>query len=495
MSEDKTEIEVKYDDAVADAIAQNPFLSVIYQKKGFIEKFHAFDYENQIKAYQTLVKLASDSNENKQSRNDAFYKLERIMESIGLYMVEQQNCYLSKDERLIIRMDFYGSIDRIQAGERKRKLSVPYLELMNKPCRKRPKMRDYDFKSSPVWPLFARFKSFRKIENNLKRYLVKNKISPEILSIMNVRDFSDLIVHAFQTDDSQMKIEFQKPTTVRKKFVMDLAANHGDEIEKILASKGYDKRYIASMLNAMKCFGATKTEKLVITETHFTQRALNELKKHGIECKGYKKDDPISQELINRLIAEGHGIWIAAYDENGQRLKSCDFPSFEVHHKHAVSTSGDLFNTAAINYKDNLCLVLTDIHTHVLHGMDIIVDDKRDAYSRRTEFFDEDVAFMAGFEPNDKIYISYANTSSRRKKDKEDSLIHVLYDECMAKLYENQNAYEMRHKTPKQSKKSFDVDAVVKMVNQTYEKKPVTRQNLSVRHYALVKEIKGRRQR
>ena len=80
------------------------------------------------------------------------------------------------------------------------------------------------------------------------------------------------------------------------------------------------------------------------------------------------------------------GELIVARDENGKKIYGSQFPSFEVHHKRAVSTSGDLTNTASINYRDNLCLVLSDIHTHVLHGFDFISDSKRDSYSRRTEF-------------------------------------------------------------------------------------------------------------
>ena len=148
--------ELTEDTTDALGIKENPFLAVVYQKKGFVDKFHEFDYENQIKAYQTLAKLASNSNTNNESRSDAMYKLQRIMESIGLNLVEPQDCFLTKDERMIIRMDFYGTIDRMQAGERKRKLSEPYLDMMNTPLPKRPKKAEYDFSAAPMWPLFSK---------------------------------------------------------------------------------------------------------------------------------------------------------------------------------------------------------------------------------------------------------------------------------------------------------------------------------------------------
>ena len=469
-----------YDEALIQSeIEAEPFLSVIYQKKGFVEKFHTLDYDNQIKAYQTLVRLASVSNPNNHTRNDAYYRLEKIMPSIGLELIEKQDCFLSKDERLIIRMDFYGSIDRIQAGERKRKLSKPYLDLISKPLKKRSKMVDYDFTTAPMWPLFERFKSFRKIENDLKQYLVKNKINPKILSVMNIRDFSDLIVKTFQTDDSEMKIKFEKPVSVRKRFVMEIAERYGDQISKILQNKGYDERYVYAMIRAMQRFGATKTDKLVITETHFTDRALRELEKHKVDCKNYKIGDEIPQQLIDRLIDDKRGNLIVAYDSEGKRLYGSQFPSFEVHHKHAVSSGGNLSNIASINYKDNLCLVLTDIHMVVLHGMDIIEDNKRDAYSRRTEFIDDDVVFMAGFEKEDKIFHSYINSSAYKKHEKEDCRIYASYEQCLSKLMENQEKYFKLHETAEVAKKDFNVDEVVSKINQTYEirhgKKPQTR--------------------
>jgi len=488
----KTEYEKKKIEA---NIADDPFLAIIYSKKGYVEKFHTLEYEEQMKAYQTLAKLASDSNTNEESKFDAFKKLKHIMRSIGLEFVEKQDYYLSKDERMIIRMDFYGTIDRMKEGERKRKLSKPYLDLMANPLKKRPKMADYDFNTAPMWPLFARFKSFRRIEKNLKQYLVKNKVDPKILSLMNIRDFSDLIVQTFEKDNSDLKIEFQKPISVRKNFVKSIAEEHGDEIEAKLLAKGYDRRYILSMLNAMRRFGATKTDKLIITEINFTDRTLKELRKNKIECKGYKKGDPIPQDLIDYLIDNNKGDLIAAYDNEGHRLYGPEFPSFEVHHKHAVSSGGDLSNIASINYKDNLCLVLEDIHSFVLHGMDIVQDDKRDAYSRRTEFIDDDVIFMAGLEQTDQIHCSYINTSGRKKHEKEDSRIHVSYNECLAKLEQNQENYMSHHMIQKRNKKVFDVDAVVAMVNESYNKKGrkrrAPRKNGKGKYSVPMKMLKG----
>ena len=480
-------------------IEKNLVNDVLYAKKGFVEKFHMLNFQQQLNVYQELIKYSQSTDSDDRCPTDASDKLDRIMESIGLYIVDRQDCFLSKEERLIIRMDFYGTIDRItQESERKRKLSKPYMDLIEKPIRKRPKMADYDFQSAPMWPLFTRFKSFRSIEKNLKRYLVINKINPQILSIMTVRDFSDLIARAFESTPEKLQLEdiksvhqmsekvkkyfaanhidpeglsafhdtvvskilktkyspgikipFEKPVSVRKRFVMSFIEEHEHEISDILLNQGYDKSYVSSIINAMKKYGATKTEKLVITETHFTDQILKDFTKAKINCKDFKTGDPIPQILIDYLILADRGDLVAARGTTGQKLCSSDFPSFEVHHKHAVSSSGDLSNIASINYKDNLCLVFTEIHNFILHGMDSISDNKRDAYSRLTEFQAEDIAFMGGFEQDKQIFCAYFDMPSRRKNDKEDSKNYTTYEGCLNRLEENQMQYE------KQSKQAY----------------------------------------
>ena len=513
-------------------VAASDVLSVVYDDVSFVSTFHNLDYESQIATYQVLTQLSKPSNPDEESQTDALYKLKRIAQSIGLEFVEQQDCYLSKDERHIIRVDFYGSVDCLKEGERKRKLSKPYMELMASPLKKRCKMEDYDFSTAPMWPLFARFSSFRKIEKKLKQYLVKNKIDPKILSLMDVRDFSDLIYNTFKKSAKDRKLEtlrnlqkpkknlksylisrkinpeilstldekickdliilpgdeeifeakanFEKPISVRKRFVINIAERYGDQIAESLLSKGYDKRYVFAMLNAMKKYGATKTEKLVVTETHFTDRIIKDLKKLKINC--FKKGEEIPQVLIDYLIESGYGNLIAARDENDQKLFSSDFPSFEVHHKHAVSKSGDLTNIASINYAENLCLVFDKIHTHVLHGMDIIVsDNRRDAYSRRTEFMDDDIIIMSGLNRTDQTFYTFSNGCAQEKRQKQDSATTASYDKCLEQLIKNHSAYNTKTiYTP--TKKGIDINSVVNYIHKTYKQRPIILKMLKKRH-------------
>ena len=519
--------------AVSDInVEESAVLSVVYDDVSFVSTFHNLSYENQIATYQVLVQLSRPTNQDDESRNDAMFKLERIAKSIGLEFTEKQDCFLSKDERHIIRMDFYGSIDRLKESEQKRKLSKPYLELMAAPLKKHHKTAEYDFTSAPMWPLFARFKSFRKIEKRLKQYLVGHKIDPRILSLMDVRDFSDLIAKTFQksmkqvkqekiksflksernlrsylvdnhinpdvfaelnakiqkdltvlpedTNIFEMKVHFEEPISVRKQFVHAIVDRYEEEIKESLLTKGYDKRYVLSMLNAMKKYGATKTEKLVITETHFTDRIIKDLKKFKINC--FKKGEPIPQAFVDYLIEGGQGDLIAARDEEGRKILAADFPSFEVHHKHAVSGSGDLSNIASINYPDNLCLVFEKIHAHVLHGMDIILSDKRrDSYSRRTEFINDDIILMAGLNKEDQHSYSFVNRSAYKKRQKQDSTKYALYAECYAELLKNQSAYKSPNVMPS-TKKELDVNSVVDYISKTYKQRKAILKMIKKRH-------------
>ena len=519
--------------AVSDINAEeSAVLSVVYDDVSFVSTFHSLSYENQIAAYQVLVQLSRPSNHDNESRNDALFKLERIAQSIGLEFTEKQDCFLSKDERHIIRMDFYGAIDRLKESEQKRKLSKPYMELMSTPLKKRHRTEDYDFASAPMWPLFARFNSFRKIEKKLKQYLVKKRIDPKILSLMDVRDFSDLISKTFQKSLKQVKLEklksflksemhlrsylvdhhinpdvfaglslkihkdlatlpddenvfemkahFEEPISVRKNFVRAIVDRYGEEIKENMLAKGYDKRYVLSVLSAMKKYGATKTEKLVITETHFTDRIIKDLKKFKINC--FKKGEPIPQVLVDYLIEGGQGDLIAARNEEGQKILAADFPSFEVHHKHAVSGSGDLSNIASINYPDNLCLVFEKIHTHVLHGMDIIVSEKqRDSYSRRTEFINDDVIIMAGLNKEDQLSYSFTDSNGYKKRQKQDSANYASYAECYAELLKNQSTYKPTDVvTP--TKKEFDINSVVSYISKTYKQRKAILKIIKKRH-------------
>ena len=143
----------------------------------------------------------------------------------------------------------------------------------------------HDFDQAPSWQIFRQFASFRKLEPEIRSYLRKEQINPDILSLMGVRDFSDLIFRAFKKDDKQTKVFFSENGTPRNNYVKALAHKFGNRIADILRAESLDERYIRSLLNAMKMFGKTDAEKLIIMEINFTPRVLSDLKQAMKRCR------------------------------------------------------------------------------------------------------------------------------------------------------------------------------------------------------------------
>ena len=453
-------VEAKEEKDIEREIAQKPYLEVIYDDVNFVEVFHRLPLEDALKAYEMLIALSKEKNPNKDSRADAANKLNLINKSMGLCTVEREGAHLPKDETLIIRMDLYGRIDVIDPRFKKDKLSTYYLTLINKPLQKRPKAVEYDFASSPSWKLYTRFQSFRQIERKLRAYFVKYKIDPQILKLMTPRDFSDLIVQTFQTDDNKRKVSFVDKDSVKDEFVKEVATKYGQEMASIWRKKGYDERYIRSQLNAMRRFGSTNTNKLIVTEIYFTDRVLADLKAEGLLYDGFEKGNKIPQHFVDYLIDTKRGDLIVARDEKGRKIYGSQFTSYEVHHLHAVSEGGDLTNVAHINYRNNLCLLPSDIHAIIMHGNDEI----NGTYSRRTEFIGHGVFFMGGLNKEEQLRREI--NINRSKRMKKDDKYNVTYEDCMRELAANQKAYDEKHRTIR-----FNIQEEIIEVNRFYQNK------------------------
>ncbi|HCU58492.1 MAG TPA: hypothetical protein DIC64_00750 [Alphaproteobacteria bacterium] len=451
-------------------IAENPYMAVLYHDEGYIDEFLNLSIGDACIVYDMLYKSA------KTDEDDA-KKLNKVLAAAGFKVAEHAGRFLHKQELLTIRMDFYGTIDRIKDGLRERELSPYYRNLIAKPLRESPQSEEYDFESSPSWKLFSRFESFRIIEEDLRLYLFQKKIDPQILQLMTPRDFSDLVVQAFQKDDKEQKVTFQKGITVRNEFVRDLARHQGNQMADMLLNQGWDKRYVHSMINMMHRYGKYNSAKLIITEMNFTPRVLSDLKKAEKElfakiksaefsilkkeeksnlkkllkevakanAQQFKAGDVIPQTLINAAIDAKNADFIIARDETGKPLNSADFPSFEVHHKYAASDAGALQSVAYANYKDKLCLVTAEIHSRFIHGHDKIRKrGQTKSYSERLEFIDPNTVFVIGLKPEERLSYDFYQGKRDKRRNMDDKHV-VNYEECMKKLALDQAAYDREH--------------------------------------------------
>ena len=459
-----------------------PFCEVIYDDYNFLDIFNSLPLTEQIKAYQVLKELAETPvNNASRAQRKLFYnskhKLEVINEKAGLKMEDMLRYPLSTDEHHIIRMDCYGSVDHRPSHQ----LSNFYRDMLKYPLPERLDVSAYDLENAPMWKVFRQFRNFRNIEPQLKQYLSDNNINPNILKVMNIKDFSDLMFKTFRKGGEHKAFFTQE--SERNMFVKELVKHKADVIFDILDNQGYDHRYIHSLLNAMKTYGITDASHIIITETHFTEKALTDLKKAKIPVEDYAVGDKIPQDLVDYLFRHDQGLLIVARDENLNMLSSSDFPSFEVHHKIAVSESGKLPCLAQVNYINNFLLVESNIHQYVLHGYDkLVVQKGKEAYRARMEFNDPHLTFMAGFTSDEHISLNWRDYEDLVKKEKEDSKYLVSYEACLNELKENR-VNELRTSKPTTE---FDVNQVVQSIRSKYKKgKP------SHARKAYLKKVKG----
>ncbi len=415
-------------------INHEAFLDVIYEDYNYLETFNALDADQQLKAWQTLKKL-SESNEKKMHHFavQCAQKLEAINEQTGLVKREMLSYPLSADEHHLIRMDCYGCVDRRPIHQ----LSDVYRHMIKKPMAEKLPLNYYKLGTAPSWQLFRQFQNFRRIEKDLMMYLSNHRINPDILKIMGVRDFSDLIFKTFQKNNDDIKVKFVEGDSYRTMFVKDMARIHGDQIAEIMLNNGVDERYVYSLLNAMKYYGNCEAGKIVITERYFTERTLHDLKKAGI-AGDFEEGQMIPQHLIDYLIAQDQGYLLAARNKDGSLLNAGNFPSFEVHHKVAVSESGRLPNLAVVNYPNNFLLVSRKMHTYVLHSSDkLSVTKGKESYRCRMEFQDPEIAFMFGFKPQDMFNHDWTNDFHYQKQALDDKRLLVSYDSIQETLSAN----------------------------------------------------------
>lgn len=438
------------------------FLEVVYNDAEFLHIFHELSLPEQIKAYRTLKRLMEGLNAAHLSETDrslgemAEFKLEKINAVAGLKLEERRYYGLSKEELHLIRMDCYGTVD----ARPNHQLSDFYKGILKKPLSKKAAVKDYNLDNAPAWKIFRQFDSFRNIEPDICRYMAKKRINPDIITVMGIKDFSDLIFNTFRTDKSQIKVSFCKEDPPRNAFVKAMANKYGSRIAEILRSENIDERYIHSLLSAMKNYGSSDTSHIIITETYFTPRVLTDLAKAKIPCDEYQIGDKIPQTLINTLMREDKGILLAARDENGNRLQPEKFPSFEVHHKTAVMESGRLAYIAMVNYRNNFVLTGSDLHRHVLHGFDILSSSgRKEAYHRRLEFIKPNITFMFGFTPDKQIECNWNQGRAYINKSETDIANIVSYDAVMSELLENRQKYLSETEV-----ESFDLDNVVKSI-------------------------------
>ncbi|MBR1825246.1 MAG: hypothetical protein IJ770_01515 [Alphaproteobacteria bacterium] len=417
-------------------------LAVMSSPYDFYDNFKELEYSRQIAMIELFRSISAGNivispRSIKQQMLDLVYdELEQIHWMTGSYY-EEGNAYypIADDEKKLVRMECYGTID----VRREHELSS-YYKFFNKPENKgKFRLRDYNLKESPMWRVFNQFESFRSIAPNVRRYLYTQGINPDALKVMSVNDFCDVIHAMYAKKPDSMKARFL-PLGYKNKFVISFMRHCGKDLEKHLISRGIDERKVKSLCRMMKQYGLCDVDRVVITETHCTQRVLDDLKSHHYDVSAYKVGDQIPETLMNEIFDNRQESLLLARDENGIPLTKEDLPRFEVHHKNAVKFAHSDDYLAKVNYNGNLLLVEKEIHRAYYHGFDHIipVNQNNERYFSRINSTSSEMCMIDGFDATrDMFFYNLENTLSARRRAKQDKENVVNYYEMQYERLNN----------------------------------------------------------
>lgn len=370
--------------------------------------------ENNKELAQKYLDILSSSI-NRQERDFIREEIKTLIRTWGLTYVDDLEHYpLSREEKHIIRMDFYGSINQTEKTPPRTNLSERYLQFINAPQTQQAERppQDYNLDASPTWQLFRQFPRFQKIESELKEQMQKMRIPAELLPALNAYDFSDILYNYYKEDENSPKAHLF--LGARKSFIKDFIRHNETAFRKYLTQTNVDKRYIDALVDEMKRLG--KTSNIMVMDPIKWKTLFKQYQKAGLipTDEVYTPDVP---QKYKDLIKEHNDYFkVAILDKEGKPLSG---PEFSVHHKTAVKDAATIPDLADVNKFENLCLTIDSPYHRILHSLDMTQTiDKRESYKSRI-YMDKDIVFWGGFHPLFHIHYDYSQDARtlRQKKN------------------------------------------------------------------------------
>lgn len=370
--------------------------------------------ENNKELAQKYLDILSSSI-NRQERDFIREEIKTLIRTWGLTYVDDLEHYpLSREEKHIIRMDFYGSINQTEKTPPRTNLSERYLQFINAPQTQQAELppQDYNLDASPTWQLFRQFPRFQKIESELKEQMHKMHIPAELLPAMNAYDFSDILYNYFKEDENSPKAHLF--LGARKSFIKDFIRHNENALKKYLTQINVDQRYIDALVDEMKRLG--KTSNIMVMDPIKWKTLFKQYQKAGLipTDEVYTPDVP---QKYKELIKEHNDYFkVAVLDKEGKPLSG---PEFSVHHKTAVKDAATIPDLADVNKFENLCLTIDSPYHRILHSLDMTQTiDKRESYKSRI-YMNKDIVFWGGFHPLFHIHYDYSQDARtlRQKKN------------------------------------------------------------------------------
>lgn len=441
--------DTKHDDG------NNDLWDILYNPFDFQQKFLALPYPRQIEMVGLLNHIITRSNKCNLTKIERAFAVEaeKHLNVIHALTKSSYDCgiyeALSNDEKRLIRMECYGSINRRQNHQLSEfyKFFIKQEKLEHIRRGIRFKLSDYKLEDSPSWRVFNQFETFRKIAPRLKRYFYESNINPDVLKVMTISDFCDSIYQAFKKNDNDDCANFiPKHESLKYRYVKTFMKHCGAAYEKILLHKGIDERCVKSMCNSMRRFGICDINSLIVTETHYTPRILNDLAAAKFDVSEIKVGDRISQNFTDELLDNNQAYLILARDENGKPLDKSDLPVLELHHKHAVRFAASNGYLARTNYPENMLLTDSAMHARYYHLFDqVISNNKIQNFYSRLNITSKDMCLLIGFNPEDAIHYDMENTKAFQKRVQEDIKAKINYFDMMEQRLINEQELALRY--------------------------------------------------
>ena len=200
----------------------------------------------------------------------------------GLIYIEKKHYALSRPEKHLIRIDFYGTVNKprpdqkseaytqnstVFAEERSRKEKKKTKNSSNNNIvqanssepqeKKKYSPQDYDLSASPTWRLMRTFPRFHTIENKVRIQMAKQGLNPQILPYLNVYDYSDILYNYYQKPETQEGESVRIFLGARQAFIKDLFRKNADWFRDYFKRHNYDERYAEALIKSAQRKGVT----------------------------------------------------------------------------------------------------------------------------------------------------------------------------------------------------------------------------------------------
>lgn len=370
----------------------------------------------------------------------------------GMKYVNKRHYALPREIKHIIRMDFYGTVDKVKNTQRLEFLryhSNPENTVFNNPS-------DYDLTQSPTWVIFRQFRSFQLLEKNLPELLIEQGITPKDFPRLNAYEISQILYNHYIKHSKPGAKDAERANLflgAKFRFVKAFIRKNREAFKNYMDMKGYDPRYTKTLIRHMELYGTTGN--IDVLKEAYTPEIIEVLTRRKLIPEETKAGDPITDKQAELIKAHGLLGLILERDANGDPVTG---PEFTVHHKTAVQDSGENTNFAEVNLFKNLCLIVEPYH-YFAHSLDRTgTVGGAEYYVSRIEI-SKNISFYGGF-------------NSLYQIEQDFQPVHVYeYDTEALKKYQNkellfrEDYWTNKEKKPRKEKKKKN-----QIVNQSTKK-------------------------